>query len=130
MVDRKALGAYFKKVDFFATDVAFRENGGNSFGTIFGACVSLLIALIVSSYGFSKFVVMINYEDTRFNDVTEENSLSDDEFGQEELQFQIAFGLFDFYYDNLANSEIFKANYEQFIDFEVAIWNRNSTGKE
>ena len=52
MVSRKTLGAYFKNIDFFATDVTFKENGGNSFGSIFGAFISLLIALIVASYGF------------------------------------------------------------------------------
>ena len=99
MVKRKTLAAQFKRIDFFATDITFKENGGNSFGSIFGAFTSLLIALIVASYGFNKFLVMYNHEDTNFNEFIEINSLSEDEFGQEELQFQFAFGVVEKYYD-------------------------------
>ena len=58
MINRKALGVYFKRIDFFARDIAFRENGGSNFGSVFGACISLLIALIVALYGFKKFFIM------------------------------------------------------------------------
>ena len=71
MIVRKTLSARFKQIDFFATDIAFRENSGNSFGSVFGATISLLIALVVASYGFNKFFVMYNYEDTIFNEFIE-----------------------------------------------------------
>ena len=61
MVKRKNFATWFKKVDFFATDVGFRENGGDKFGSVFGACTSLLIALIVASYCFNKFLIMLNH---------------------------------------------------------------------
>ena len=81
MVNRKVLGAYFKRIDFFARDIAFRENGGSNFGSVLGSCISLLIALIVALYGFKKFLVLNNYEDTNFNEFIEVNTLSEDEFG-------------------------------------------------
>ena len=68
MVNRKTFSAKFKQIDFFATDIAFKENGGNSFGSIFGACISLLIALVVASYGLNKFFIMYNYEDSNFDE--------------------------------------------------------------
>ena len=61
---RNGLSAYLKRVDIFGTDVAFRESGGESFGSIFGAINSLMIVLIVSLYGINKFTIMSGYEDT------------------------------------------------------------------
>ena len=54
----------FKNIDFFSTNISFRENGGDSFGSIFGACISSIIALVVALYGINKFIIMSNYEDT------------------------------------------------------------------
>ena len=42
---------------------------------------------------------MWNYDDTNFNEFPVKNELSDREFSNEELQFQIAFLAFDQYYD-------------------------------
>ena len=71
MVTTNKLRAQFKRIDLFATDITFRENDGKRFGTVFGACVSLIIALIVAIYAFNKFLVMVNYEDTNFNEFIE-----------------------------------------------------------
>ena len=46
----------------------FRENGGDSFGSIFGAFISLIIALITAIYGINKFIIMQNYEKKVFNE--------------------------------------------------------------
>ena len=61
MSKKKILSSYFKQVDMFPQDITFRENGGESFGSNFGACTSLVIALIVCLYGMTKFTVLINY---------------------------------------------------------------------
>ena len=78
---RKDLKAKFKSIDFFATDVSFREDGGESFGSIFGAFNSLIIALIVTLYGINKFFIMKNYEDTLFNEYSVKWGLTTDELG-------------------------------------------------
>ena len=48
----------FKKIDFFATDVTFKENGTDAFQSVFGACVSLLITLVLILYFINKFIIM------------------------------------------------------------------------
>ena len=58
-------------------------NGSNSFGSIFGACNSLIIALVLAAYGINKFLIMWNYDDTNFNEFPVKNELSDKEFSNE-----------------------------------------------
>ena len=62
-------------------------------------CTSLIIGLVLAAYGINKFLIMWNYDDTNFNEFPVKNELSDREFSNEELQFQIAFLAFDQYYD-------------------------------
>ena len=61
MGKKSTFSSRFKKLDLYATDVSFRENGGDSFGSIFGACVSLVIILVVAAYGIGKFLVMLDH---------------------------------------------------------------------
>ena len=68
MVKIKTLGRQFKQFDFFSKSIALRVNGSDSFGSIFGACTSLIIALVLAAYGVNKFLIMWNYEDTNFNE--------------------------------------------------------------
>ena len=100
MIQKKKFIAFVKNADLFASDVAFRENGGNRFGSVFGSLTSILIALIVASYGINKFIIMSQYNDTVFNNYTERNGLSEEEIGQDQLQFQIAFSIFEDGYDS------------------------------
>ena len=65
----------FKKLDMFSSDVSFRENGGDSFGSIFGACWSIVIIIVVMLYGTNKFFIMYDYADTQFNEYTEKNDI-------------------------------------------------------
>ena len=64
MTRLKSLKRSFKNIDFFSTNINFRENGGDSFGSVFGACISSMIALVVTLYGVNKFIIMSNYDDT------------------------------------------------------------------
>ena len=68
MMKRKDFKSCFKKIDFYATDVSFRENGSESFGSIFGSINSLIIAMVVALYGINKYVIMSNYDDTKYYD--------------------------------------------------------------
>ena len=54
----------FKKLDMFSSDVSFRENGGDSFGSVFGACWSIVIIIVVLLYGSNKFFILKDHEDT------------------------------------------------------------------
>ena len=66
---------------------------------MFGACVSLIVALVVGLYGIQKFSILIKYEDTMFNLFTVKNGLSEEIFEQDQLQFNIAFTVFEWPYD-------------------------------
>ena len=79
----------------FGTNIAFKVDGGDNIGSVFGASISILVALIVTAYGFNKFVIMKYYEDTSYNDYTVKNGLSTETFGNDQLQLQIAFGTFE-----------------------------------
>ena len=127
MIKRKNLNSYFKRVDFFARDIAFKEDGGSSFGSIFGACTSLLIVLIVASYGASKFLILVNYEDTRLQEFVEKKQLSDEVFDESRLQLkQLAFGILDKFSDTDAGINYFDGNHTQYIDYHIGIWSENS----
>ena len=63
------INTYFTRIDLFPTDVSFRENGGDSFKTCYGACVSLFIILITIFYATNKFRTLVEREDTNFNDL-------------------------------------------------------------
>ena len=65
----------FKKLDMFSSDVSFRENGGDSFGSVFGACWSMVIIIVVILYGTNKFFIMKDYADTQFNEYTVKNDM-------------------------------------------------------
>ena len=81
MVNKKTLSRNFKKLDLFSTDISFRENGGDSFGSIFGACISLIIAIVVINYSFANFTVMREYGNTTINEYITKKSISPEEFG-------------------------------------------------
>ena len=54
MAKRNKLVSYSKRFDFFKTNIEFRENGGDSFGSVFGTCMSFMIALIVRSEWYAS----------------------------------------------------------------------------
>ena len=99
MVKRNSWERNFKKFDLFATNIAFREDGGDQFGSIFGALISLLVTLIVAVYGLNKFIIMKDHEDTQFNEYSVKNGLSTEAFDNDQLQLQIAFSTFEGDYD-------------------------------
>ena len=80
MSKRNKLSTYFSSLDFFHTNIEFRENGGHALGSVFGACISIIISMVVVLYGINKFFVMINYDDTQYSEFTVKNGLSLDTF--------------------------------------------------
>ena len=71
MARRNRLIRNFKKLDLFGTNITFREDGGDQFGSVFGALISLLVAMVVAEYGLNKFFVLKERNDTNFNDFSE-----------------------------------------------------------
>ena len=64
MARKPKLISKLKKFDLFSSNVTFRENGGDTFGSVFGAITSIVIALIVTVYGLNKLVIMSSYDDS------------------------------------------------------------------
>ena len=81
MVKKRSIGNYFKNIDLFQNNIAFREDGGDSFRSMCGAWTSLFIAITVIVYGYNKFDIMFNYQDTKFNEYTVIQGLSEETFG-------------------------------------------------
>ena len=56
--------------------------------------MSLLVTLIVATYGANKFIIMKNHDDTQVNDYVVKNGLSTERFYNDRLQLQFAFNAF------------------------------------
>ena len=76
MVKKTTLGNYFKSLDLFSTNVTFWTNERDSFGTTFGACVSVIIALLVAVYGANRLRILLDKDDTLFNEFSVIDGLS------------------------------------------------------
>ena len=96
MKKKRSFGSLFKKLDLFSSNVAFRENGGDSFGSVIGAVVSLAIIVVVAMFAVSKYQIVIDKADTNHNQYVERKQLPEEVIGQDQLQFQFAFGVFDY----------------------------------
>ena len=66
---------------------------------------------------------MYNYDDTNFNEFPVKNELSDREFSNEELQFQIAFLAFDQYYDTETLQYVREPiQHGEYVNYIVSVW--------
>ena len=45
-------------MDIFYENIKLNENDGNNFRTVFGAFISLIVALVIALYGMKKLVIM------------------------------------------------------------------------
>ena len=74
----RRFGHQFKSIDAFSTNVEFRENGGDSFGSICGATLTLMIGFLVAAFAAKKLLFMSLYLDTAFNNFIVKNELTED----------------------------------------------------
>ena len=59
----------FKSLDAFGETIGFSvKKGQKSFKTVRGAVLSLIIYSLIVIYGITKFQVMLNREDTKFQE--------------------------------------------------------------
>ena len=71
---KKKLNKFFQKSDLFAQNVAFRENGGDSFTSCYGASVSILITIITCIYAANKLIILKERDDTLISSYIETNA--------------------------------------------------------
>ena len=87
MARKNTIDSSLKKFDLFSKNISFRENGEDAFGSIFGAVTSIMILFVVGIYGMNKFRIMLDHEDTNFNEYTEKNGLGLEEIDSRKLNF-------------------------------------------
>ena len=63
-------GRLFTQIDIFGEKVEFDIKGAGTVKSIFGAILSLGIALIIFAYGTNKFIVMQDRGDTNHQTIT------------------------------------------------------------
>ena len=66
----------FLQLDLYGQGLSFRVNGHDSFKTMFGAALSLLVTILVIAYGASKYTILVNRGDTTHNKYIEDGVLS------------------------------------------------------
>ena len=60
----------FHTLDLFPLDMGFRENNSDKYTTWLGSLLSLLMLIVICYYGQKKFDIMINHDDTTYNEVS------------------------------------------------------------
>ena len=78
------VGNSYKLLDLFGETIGFTVNGYSSHRTCAGSFVSLIVILITALYSVDKWTVMMDREDTSFQEVTDENALTNRIYEQSE----------------------------------------------
>ena len=85
-----------KSIDIFGERVNFNIDGSDSHKSFFGAFVTMIIALIVLSYGLDKFILMTEYRDTIHQETTDTGAIDIEKvFPQSETKVNVAFSVYD-----------------------------------
>ena len=50
----------------FGEQVGFNIQGNQKYQSYHGACLSLLVLMMLSAYGLTKLIVMIDYDDSKY----------------------------------------------------------------
>ena len=96
MATKKIITDSFKQFDLFSKNSTFRENGRDSLQSIFGAFLSLIVLIFVLAYGIVRIDKLVHKKDTSYSQYIEINSISSDNFGNDELDLH--FALFPFFF--------------------------------
>ena len=70
-------GKLFRQTDMFPSAVSFRDNGRETFTTIPGIVCSVFIFFVVSLYAYMRLIILMGYEETNYNKVTEFGAIND-----------------------------------------------------
>ena len=70
------IGEKVLQIDKYGESASFNISGRSSYTSVYGTIISMLVFIVVIPYGVNKFVVMKNYEDTKFQAITLENEIS------------------------------------------------------
>ena len=85
----------YKKFDFFGQGVALNVDGKEKVSSCMGATLSLLVAFVTIAYAWTRFSVLIEFGDTKFQDRKDYrgSAIATEVFSQSDTNFNVAFGL-------------------------------------
>ena len=70
------LGDKIMSADHYGETAKFNINGQESYPSVVGTIISLLIFAVVIAYGLNKFIIMWEFNDTKHQTVTLENEIA------------------------------------------------------
>ena len=87
----------FSRFDIFADVFNFEvKNRSQRVKTVLGSLISISVLCCVVIYGYLKYVVMKEYEDTSIMSSSREYYYSDNDILTDKMGFNVAFGLTEF----------------------------------
>ena len=89
------LGSTFKSLDQWGEGVGLQIKGEDRYNSFTGAFLALIIIIITLSYAIKQYDTMIKYEATNYMQIVQKNVNEEKEFSFEEMNFDLAFGIFD-----------------------------------
>ena len=110
-----------KSIDIFGDTVSFTaRNGDKSFKTWLGALVTFFLYMIIASYSIKRFVVMINRDDTKFAETTEDNAENLDDYAKylDDLNVSLGFRVLLITSQNTYKT-LDKSEYHGYLDINV-----------
>ena len=90
MTFSKKLKRTLKKTDLFSQDISFQDPRGESFSSTFGACLSIMILIIIFLYASKKAIILKQRDETLITEYIESDLLDEGSFGYEETGFYLS----------------------------------------
>ena len=116
---QKKISNLFKEIDLFGEQIVFQIKGADSYKSVLGAIISVVVITIVLAYGYNKFQIMKNFEGTDYQTITNAKALNSTErFENAETHVNVAFGLVDI--ERQAN--LLPEEYDGMFEWEALRW--------
>ena len=92
---RASLMSVYRRFDIFGQGVSFNVDGKEKVNSCMGASMSLLVAVVTITYAWTRFGVLLEFGDTKFQDRKDYcgSAIETEVFSQSDTNFNIAFGL-------------------------------------
>ena len=88
-----SLSNTFRKFDIFGESVAFKIAGESSVTSCAGAIMTILITVVTLVYAQTRLQVMIDFQDTRFQETEDYRTDLSEVFKQSDTNFNFAIGI-------------------------------------
>ena len=90
------------RIDKYGETASFTIKGRDALPSFCGTLVSVMVLAVVLPYGFNKYLIMKDYDDTSFQSITIENAID----YREEFGFDQTNANYFFYFTNVAQMPI------------------------